>query len=296
MREHMRHVHRTRRVMVVTDNSQHYPQQQQQHSQSAMPEQHVQQHTSLAPSQQHNYSLPHQQGVYNTATWTELVPAANAFTLQHHIQPSAYANESCAVDYARTHIVKDERTAANDMCHSTTPSTLVGDEGGDEEPSTSAAYEQRIAPFTTKRRDTIQTDPNKQSIVRATAQENHCVECAKVFTKPSDLRRHMRVHTGEMPFKCGKCARPFRHESTLANHMRTHAQQGDADDGLFVNVFDQLINKHNPTVVLTCTVCQRMLMSRGALRIHMRIHTGVQPYACTVSTRAHTQRIFGLGL
>ena len=29
-----------------------------------------------------------------------------------------------------------------------------------------------------------------------------CPVCAKVFPKPSDLKRHMMCHTGEKPFKC----------------------------------------------------------------------------------------------
>ena len=29
-----------------------------------------------------------------------------------------------------------------------------------------------------------------------------CQVCAKVFPKPSDLKRHMMCHTGEKPFKC----------------------------------------------------------------------------------------------
>ena len=29
-----------------------------------------------------------------------------------------------------------------------------------------------------------------------------CRQCGKVFPKPSDLKRHMMVHSGEKPFKC----------------------------------------------------------------------------------------------
>ena len=29
-----------------------------------------------------------------------------------------------------------------------------------------------------------------------------CQVCAKIFPKPSDLKRHMMCHTGEKPFKC----------------------------------------------------------------------------------------------
>ncbi|KAG7253354.1 hypothetical protein CRUP_026625, partial [Coryphaenoides rupestris] len=49
-----------------------------------------------------------------------------------------------------------------------------------------------------------------------------CPYCSKEFKKPSDLVRHIRIHTHEKPFKCKQCFRAFAVKSTLTAHMKTH--------------------------------------------------------------------------
>ncbi|GAB1600350.1 zinc finger protein 236-like isoform X3, partial [Argonauta hians] len=47
-----------------------------------------------------------------------------------------------------------------------------------------------------------------------------CRQCGKVFPKPSDLKRHMMVHSGEKPFKCEVCSKAFKAKGSMLYHKK----------------------------------------------------------------------------
>ncbi|KAM9797807.1 zinc finger protein 658B-like [Syngnathus typhle] len=78
-------------------------------------------------------------------------------------------------------------------------------------------------------------------------ENRHCSECKKTFATPAGLKRHMKQHTGEKPYKCLYCEKRFSLKEYLKKHMLIHT------------------GWH-------CPVCDQSSVSRSAFATHMATH------------------------
>ena len=83
--------------------------------------------------------------------------------------------------------------------------------------------------------------------------------CDKAFSVSGNLNKHMRVHTGDKPYKCSVCNKSFRESSHLQSHKRH----------IHINRRPYL-----------CPYCGKTFKMNCYLEYHVRIHTDAKPYTC----------------
>lgn len=49
-----------------------------------------------------------------------------------------------------------------------------------------------------------------------------CEECGKILSSKGNRKLHMKIHSGDRPFKCLVCEKTFTHRGNLNSHMVTH--------------------------------------------------------------------------
>ncbi|XP_076016846.1 uncharacterized protein LOC143008806 isoform X2 [Genypterus blacodes] len=156
----------------------------------------------------------------------------------------------------------------------------------------------------TSEQNSDSVDPPKSQVLNASLapvkkESKVCQYCGKTFAFRSALIRHVRVHTGEKPYKCDICGKAFGQAYFLRVHELTHWSVKRYNCTTCKKSFTHYSNARNHTcrvsgdgedsqsnrrvkasLTYTCHICKNIFDNLYEFNGHMKAHTGAKLYRC----------------
>lgn len=125
-----------------------------------------------------------------------------------------------------------------------------------------------------------------------------CSMCDKSFGRPSDLRRHAVLHTGEKKHQCDECSKEFSQRYHLVRHIK-NVHKKDIKN-LFCGLCNETFNseyllvrhiKSHGVMTFVCEICSKEFKTKRQMKEHILCsHVGLKPFKCDQCDKAFTRK------
>ena len=131
-------------------------------------------------------------------------------------------------------------------------------------------------------------DPQHQTVDGKAENNATCRVCQKVFKK-SSLAQHMRIHSGDKPFKCNICNKQFSVKCNMTAHKWVHMGVRDRPFKCKLcersfsrpKSLESHVRSHKNIRPFTCNECGKSFIHRNNLRLHVKEHSGKKEHVCS---------------